>query len=352
MKEKRKFLAVFTAVLLLMLSCAAIAGATSVPEGAAPLDVGNFSDYSGGGWDSGGWDSGSSWDSDYSSSWDSDYSSGDGFLSGLFLGGCLGDFSPVVIIVIVVLVLVFVLKGRSHSGKGGPGSSANTAVKDNTDVITAAVKAVDPNFDPAEVTAMAKDTFVTLQEAWTARDWETVRTLETDDLFRLHNKQLQEYIRLGRINVMERICVNQAYLHKYEREEQYEHITVYLTTRMRDYIIDEKTKKVLMGDPNKDIFGKYLMKFTRTYGITTQTASSEAETIACPHCGAPTHVTQSGKCEYCGFIIETGTHAWVLSGLDGVKQGTPIDNSGVILRTDKIPGGSNSENGSDAKNNE
>ena len=123
---------------------------------------------------------------------------------------------------------------------------------------------------------MAKDTFVTLQEAWTARDWETVRTLETDDLFRLHNKQLQEYIRLGRINVMERICVNQAYLHKYEREEQYEHITVYLTTRMRDYIIDEKTKKVLMGDPNKDIFGKYLMKFTRTYGITTQTASSEA----------------------------------------------------------------------------
>ena len=61
---------------------------------------------------------------------------------------------------------------------------------------------------------MAKDTFVTLQEAWTARDWETVRTLETDDLFRLHNKQLQEYIRLGRIKSwnasvsIRHICIN------------------------------------------------------------------------------------------------------------------------------------------------
>ena len=115
MKEKRKFLAVFTVVLLLILSCTVIAGATSVPEGAAPLDVGNFSDYSGGGWDSG-----SSWDSDYSSSWDSDYSSGDGFLSGLFLGGCLGDFSPVAIIVIVVLVLVFALKDVHAQEKAAP----------------------------------------------------------------------------------------------------------------------------------------------------------------------------------------------------------------------------------------
>ena len=314
-----------------------------------PVDAGNFSDYSGGGggWDSGGssWDSGSSsWDSG-SSSWDSGSSSGGGFLSGLFLGSC-GGGNIIVIAVIVIVALIFFFKNRQKGGRPGGAASGPMEVADNTGVVTAAVKAVDPNFDPNDMVALAKDTYIALQEAWMARDLEKIRTLESDDLFRTHSKQIEEYKRLGRINVMERICVNEAYVHKYERDEQYEHITVYLTTRMRDYIIDEKTKQVIMGDPNRDMFGKYLLTFTRSYGTKTANATTEADTIACPHCGAPTHVTSTGKCEFCGFIIEIGTHDWVLSQMVGVKAGVHIDNSGVIIHTDKMPGGG-ADNGAD-----
>ena len=37
--------------------------------------------------------------------------------------------------------------------------------------------------------------------------------------------------------------------------------------------------------------------------------------LYCPNCGAPTQVTIAGKCDYCGSIITTGEHDWVLSGL-------------------------------------
>lgn len=68
----------------------------------------------------------------------------------------------------------------------------------------------------------------------------------------MHEAQLREYVRLGRINVVERINVNQAYLHLYRRDAQYEYLTIYMAVRMGDYIIDEKTREVLKGDPNRE----------------------------------------------------------------------------------------------------
>ena len=38
----------------------------------------------------------------------------------------------------------------------------------------------------------------------------------------------------------------------------------------------------------------------------------------CPNCGAPTQITSSGKCEYCGSIITKGEHSWALSNLERI----------------------------------
>ena len=86
------------------------------------------------------------------------------------------------------------------------------------------------------------------------RDWEKIRTIEKEELFEQHNAQLQEYIRLGRINCIERINVNQAFLHKYVRDENFEHLTVCMKVRMIDYIIDEKSGKLLKGSKDNDVY--------------------------------------------------------------------------------------------------
>ncbi len=120
-------------------------------------------------------------------------------------------------------------------------------IMDHTSEIEQAIFKIDPMFDKEKFIAWSKEVYVTLQQAWMERDWSKIRPFEKEELFAQHQKLLQEYIDQGRINMMERINVNQAFLQKYERNSQYEFLTVYMQVRMRDYIIDEKTKKGAHG---------------------------------------------------------------------------------------------------------
>ena len=87
---------------------------------------------------------------------------------------------------------------------------------------------------------------------------------------------------------------------------------------MRDYVIDATTRKVLESDPNKDWYMNYILTFNRKKGVKTQEGLSNMSTTNCPNCGAPTQITSSGQCEYCGSVITTGEHDWVLSDLHSI----------------------------------
>ena len=321
----------FVAVVLLIARASGAVFAKEAPGGEIlPVDAGNYNDYGGGdsGWSGGGSDwGGSDWGSSWDDDWDSDYSSGGGFY---FFGG---NASVLVIIIVIALLLsISALKNKNSRGRtAGSYRGAAPQVLDHTQEIERAILAVDPLFNKEKFLAWSKEVYVTLQQAWMERDWSKIRPFEQEELFAQHQKLLQEYIDQGRINVMERINVNQAFLQKYERDPQYEYLTVYLQARMRDYIIDEKTRQVLMGNPDVDCYMQYLMKFTRKNGVKTDPAA-DSNLIACPHCGAPTQITSAGKCEYCGFIVTTGDYDWVLCDMQAVKPGVIVDNSGVILR--------------------
>lgn len=301
------------------------------PQG-LPCDVGNHNDYGGG--DYGGGDYGGGYDyggNDYDYDYDSGFSGGGG-------GGGRSSVGSIIVSVIIVIGIVIVVtytnkrKASRPTRAGGSVPAAISAIPDNTAQITAAIQQGDPLFSPDRFLGWVKEVFITLQQAWTARDWSLIRPFEKEELFCQHEQQLQEYINLGRINVIERINVNQSYLYQYVRESEYEYLTVYLTARMGDYIIDEKTRAVLKGDPNREYQMRYLLTFMRKTGVLTDPANSNHSTVSCPHCGAPTKVTSSGKCEYCDYIITTGEHDWVLSNLDSIKPGTNYGPGGVFIR--------------------
>lgn len=295
-----------------------------------PLDVGNHNDYGGGdygggnyGGDYGGWDD------------DDDYG-GDIFIFGGFGGGSGGGVGDVVfgvVVFIVIVIAVFAFQKKRHRG-GSPASRRVSALPgDHDDQIVAAILPIDPCFSKDRFIGWVKEVFITLQQAWTARDWTKIRPFEKEELYRQHAAQLEEYVRLGRINYIERINVNQAYLHHYERDSQYEYLTVFLAVRMVDYIADEKTGQVLKGSRDRDCYMNYLLTFLRKTGVQTDAAKSNHSTVSCPHCGAPVQVTSAGQCEYCGFVITTGEHDWVLSNLESVRPGMPPDERGVVIHT-------------------
>ena len=251
-------------------------------------DVGNFNSY-----DSGG--------SSYSSS-SSSGSFGNDSESDLFTG-----------IVLLIIVIVYIIYSKKHNK-----TNTNNNVTTSSEKVVDMIRKNDPNFSEEEFLAWTKDLFVKLQTAWTERDFESIRTFETKDLFEQHSRQLNEYIRNNKINVVERVSVSYAGILNYENDGSKEVITIKLNAKMKDYIIDSNTSKLLEGDKDRYWNMSYRLKFVRTAGKKTE-LNSNASTTSCPSCGAPTNVTSSGRCEYCGNVIVTDDHDWVLSALEAIK---------------------------------
>lgn len=280
-------------------------------------DVGSFEDYSSGSdWGSSSWDSGSSWSS---SSWDDDYS-GDGIF---IFGGGFGSILFWIVIIIIFIIVKNSKKGSMHNRATNYNKQSENYRMQNMQQLEARqtqienkIQINDPDFNKEEFIAWSKNLFIKLQQAWTARDWSTIRIFETENLFEQHKNQLQGYINNNQINVMDRICVNYAHLYNYKVEGDKEILTVRLNSRMADYIIDATTKEVLKGDKHTERVNTYLLTFIRKNGVKTKPGTIEVNTTNCPNCGAPTQITSSGKCDYCGSVITTGEYSWALSNLE------------------------------------
>lgn len=181
------------------------------------------------------------------------------------------------------------------------------------------VRKIDPNFSSDLFIGWVREVFIKIQQAWTDRNWKIIRPFESNELFQTHSAQLDEYIRNHKINVIEKINISYVKLRNFKEDGDKEVLEVELYAIMRDYVIDEKTKKVLESDPKRDYHMKYLMTFNRKKGVKTHVGTSNKSTTNCPNCGAPTEITSSGQCEYCDSVITTGEHDWVLSDIRSIN---------------------------------
>ena len=280
-------------------------------------DVGSFQSYSS--------ESSSSRSSSSSSSYDSyDYRDSDNDLDILWV--ILFLFNPNIpfFVKIIILVIIIIIgkvgfnmkKSRDNFPMSSSNDDLSNAKEITEETIITRIQENDKNFNADEFKAFAKDVFIKLQNAWTDRDWEKIRTFETNELFEQHKAQLDGYIRNNQINVMERICVNWVKLKAFAQSGEKEILTVDLNSRMGDYIIDATTKKVLQGNKTEEYTNTYQLKFIRTKGEKTPEGGQKVNITNCPNCGAPTKIMTSGRCDYCGSVITTSKHGWALGNLE------------------------------------
>ncbi len=266
-------------------------------------DVGSFESYSSGGSSSS--YSGSSYSgSSYSSS------GGDGFF---FFGGGI----PGLIIFLIIMYIAYKNRGK-NAGQPPLHTPVNITPQVDESVVEAQVKAIDELFNKEEFIAWSKTLFVKLQEAWMARDWSTIRFFETNELFEQHQKQLQGYIDNHQINMLERICVKSAMLSDFKQIGDKDVLTVTLNSKMIDYIVNDETMQIVIGDKVTERHSTYKLVFVRKTGVKTKPGMDTVNTTNCPNCGAPTKITSSGQCDYCGSVITTGEYNWVLSNLEKI----------------------------------
>ena len=292
------------------------------------VDVGSFEDYSS--------SSSSSHSSGYSSS-SHDYSrsyGGSGYSGGGYSGSS-GDsdisLGTLVVIIIVIFIIIAISKAKDKKVTKMDDEvvptytvgNQNLTMENHDDEVSRRIKEHDKEFDIEEFKAFAKTTFIKLQNAWTERDWEKVRVLESDKLFEQHKAQLQGYIDNNQINVIERIMVNEAHLYNFTQVQGKDTLTIDLKTRMADYIIDASTKKVIRGDKYKETYHIYRLTFVKTEKAkapegeeTDKKDEKSTKTTNCPNCGAPTEITSTGRCPYCHSVITTKEYDWVLDNLE------------------------------------
>ena len=250
------------------------------------------------------------------SSSSSSSSDGDSYLLNWIIYFLFEMFGPLPgIILCIILLIVFGYLKKTGKLKNIQNSINSTItsnysesfnqIVDNTISVSEQIRQIDPEFSSDNFLAWTREVFLKIQQAWTDRNWKVIRPFESNELFNIHNSQLNEYIKNHKINVVEKINISNATLREFRQDGDKEVLVVELHAVMRDYVIDEKTKKVLESNPNKDWYMKYLMTFNRKKGVLTKAGTSNKSTTNCPNCGAPTEITSSGQCEYCDSVITT-----------------------------------------------
>lgn len=177
--------------------------------------------------------------------------------------------------------------------------------------VLAQVKNVDEYFNEANFLSWTQNIFLKIQNAFMSHDFETIKSLETEELFLKHSNQIRQNIENKETKMVDKIAVNLVELASFEHREYEDKISVMLTASMLEYIIDEETKRVKKGNKIFRKNRKYLITFIRTRSDFANKAKS-TETIECPSCGAANTIVESGKCEYCGGIIKIGKYDWLL----------------------------------------
>lgn len=261
-----------------------------------------------------------------------DFDTGGDFDIGVLIGYLIRLFieSPVLgIIVIIAVIVIYRMRKKKAQAQGTNPSFINTKVNqqanndfmvDNSENVAAMIRETDPEFSAEKFNGWAKEVFLKIQQAWTAKDWKIIRPFESENLFNQHKQQLDEYINKGQTNVIEKIGIKHCSLLSFNIDGDKEVLTVALNAVMRDYVIDDASKQVLESDPNRDWYMKYIMTFNRKLGVKTEVGKEGISITNCPNCGAPTEITSSGQCPYCGSVITTGEHSWVLTDIHSTNQ--------------------------------
>ncbi|MBQ9280339.1 MAG: TIM44-like domain-containing protein [Clostridia bacterium] len=302
MKNLKKFLMIILVIFVVAIPTLSIA------------DFGDFESY-----DSD-WES--DWDSDWGSSYDSDWGSSS-YSGGYYYGDDLSGGGFFVIIVIAMIIFIVVRANMDKrvtkysrpnmSNYNGTGYVRNTS---RSKEVAQKVIDIDSHFNEEIFISNAKNLFVKLQNAWSERNLETLRPLVSAELFDQYSKNVQSYIDNKKINKLERIATNYGELVSFYQDNEKDTLIVAVNSSMVDYIMDEEKGVILKGDNSSRITNTYKMTFTRKKGILTEEGTAELKTTNCPNCGAPTTITSSGRCPYCNSVITTGSHDWVLSGIE------------------------------------
>lgn len=234
--------------------------------------------------------------------------------SGFGLGGfaLFGGGPSIIIFIGLAFVFMAIASANKNKGNNGMPVQPRSARVCNEPQAVQSIQSLDPNFSADAFKSYASEVFITLQEAWEAKSWKTVRPLESNTLFNIHNRQIQEYIDRNKTDHMNMQNIREVTIAQFREDGNQEVLVVRLYASLLNYVSDDVSGKIIEGSDTEYVHRTYCLEFIRSKGVKTD-ATKQLNVTNCPNCGAPTSITSSGECEYCHSIITNGNYGWVLN---------------------------------------
>lgn len=132
----------------------------------------------------------------------------------------------------------------------------------------------------------------------------------SDDVYK-YGEYILNPLRLKKQRQMyDELNIQNTHIHNIELINNKYTITVFISARYLDYIIDLNTGEKVSGNDKSKIQVTYKLTFTKDINAINEGASKK-----CHACGSPMNINDSGICEYCGSIYQQEKHGWILANI-------------------------------------
>lgn len=162
------------------------------------------------------------------------------------------------------------------------------------------------NFDAELFKKWCKEIFKCIKSG-TEEELKAVKYFMTEEMYDKLIFQTKQFEKDGLEFVTEGLTVMDCKLLEYGRWLEKEEIKVLVKAKMKEYIIQKNTNKILRGN-NKKFYEKgIVMTFLKR-----NAEDKEGFMSNCPNCGAETTQTTLGRCRYCDTLVFPIRYNWTL----------------------------------------
>lgn len=233
------------------------------------------------------------------------------------LGVALLTIGQVLPFLLFFLLVVIVIKHKKKKMNG----SVSAVPQLNRLISTDVYERDNHDFSEQDFKEKLSNLYVRFQSAWQKKDMSDVQPFLSDAIFAQANRQLDAFRKKKETNIVDDICVLSVDIIGFKQDKNTDTVFVNIGTRIRDYVVDDISGKVVRGNKNEEKFMQYQWVLMKTRG-TSAKKKDGMHAKSCPHCGAPININQSAVCEYCGSVLYDTEFDWVVNNIRAVSQRT------------------------------
>ena len=168
----------------------------------------------------------------------------------------------------------------------------------------------DTNFNEGSFKSYVANVFVKLFTSVMLDELDNVKHFLSEDVYNQYKSKIDDLNNKGVRQIYDELNVKDSSIIKVSITDTDFIITVLITSRYLDYIVDKNSGNFISGNNQSRIEKNYTLIFTKKRNFLQQGVVRK-----CPGCGASISVNTSGKCEYCGTIYNLEKYDYILTSI-------------------------------------